>query len=51
MNQAKIIRQAKETARKLRRETAQGNRDPLYKEANKAIMALLGVAGEKEETP
>ncbi len=47
MNREKIIRRAEETARKLRRETAQGNANPLYKEANRAIMALVGVVGER----
>ncbi len=47
MNQTKIILRAKETARKLR-QAARDNPDPLYKEADKAIMALLGVVGGKE---
>ncbi len=50
MNQEKIVRKAEATARKLRREWGRGNADPLYKEADKAIMALLGVVSEKEET-
>lgn len=42
MNRAKILLRAEETDRKLRRaERLTG--DPLYREANKAIMALLGV--------
>lgn len=51
MNEEKIIRRAEETARKLRRAVAvQAHPDQLYKEANKAIMAMLGVLGAKEET-
>lgn len=49
MNQTKIIRRAEETARKLRY-AGRNNQDPLYKEAGKAIMALLGVLGVKENT-
>ncbi len=44
MNREKIIRKAEETARKLRHEE-RASHDPLYKEANRAIMALLGVLG------
>lgn len=52
MNKDKIIRRAEETARKLRCAVAvQTHPDPLYKEANKAIMSLLGVLGVKEATP
>ncbi len=48
MNKEKIIRKAEETARKLRyAERDSGN--PLYKEANKAIMALLGIAKEEAQ--
>lgn len=44
MNRSKIILRAEETARKLRRaERLTG--DPLYRDANKAILALLGVVG------
>lgn len=49
MNCDKIIRRAEETARKLRY-AERTSHDPLYKEANKAIMALLGVLGVKEGT-
>lgn len=48
MNRDKIIHRAEETARKLRC-AAQVSPDPLYKEANKEIMSLLGVLGVKEE--
>ncbi len=46
MNREKIIHRAEETARKLRL-AARITGDPLYKEANKAIMALLGVLDEE----
>lgn len=49
MNQEKIVRKAEATARKLRREWERGNADPLFKEANKAIMSLLGIINSKEE--
>lgn len=47
MNQDKIIRKAKETTRKLRY-AERTSSDPLYKEASKAIMALLGVLEARE---
>lgn len=52
MNQDKIIRRAEATARRLREQRSRGSKDPLYKEAHGAIMALLGVVStKKEETP
>ncbi len=47
MNREKILFRAEETARKLRRaERITG--DPLYREAGKAIMALLGVVNTEQ---
>ncbi len=51
MNREKIIRRAEETARKLRRARAWGNTDPLCKEAENAIMALLGVLRGRADVP
>ncbi len=52
MNREKIIRRAEETARKLRR-AGRLTADPLYNEAGKAIMALLGLVGadNRRKTP
>lgn len=47
MNSDKITRKAKETARKLRY-AGWASPDPLYKEASKAIMALLGALEARE---
>lgn len=48
MNQEKIIRRAEETARTLRiAVSVQTRPDPLYKAANKSIMALLGLLKER----
>lgn len=48
MNRERIIRRAEETARKLR-QAARITQDPLHKEANKSIMALLGLLGEGQD--
>lgn len=45
MNRDKIAHKAEETAKKLRH-AGRTNPDPLYKEASKAIMSLLGVLKE-----
>lgn len=52
MNRDKIVHRAEETARKLRR-AERLTADPLYKEAGKAIMALLGVVktGGRQHEP